>query len=1049
MDSRKVVQQSFGLPLVVRYLFISTSLVAIAWGLLRPSLDGVNAGPPDPTPGPASDIMTKLQPYQTPGVEPSQSNGYLVHETSLPSDSERRPTSPQDQQMLYSIADACVIQVAPSSNFGSATDMWVGYDHCIPAEISRSLVQFDVSSIPAGASISTATLSLRLVNSCDMGERTHVVAAYRTTASWSESSVTWDTQPGYAEQYGSASIPSLTWEWYEFDVTDLARGWVDGSLTNYGLMVRGPESSGNDSARLGFGTRESGLYTPTLVIEYTTTAAPRVDSITPDSGTNDGPVHITDLAGANFQTGAAVQLSKAGEADIDATNTVVVSDAQITCDFDLTGAATGAWDVVVTNSDSQSGTLPGGFTVNSLTPPPQVDSITPVSGTNDGLVHITDLAGANFQTGAIPKLIKAGEADIDATNTVVVSDTQITCDFDLTGAATGDWDVVVTNPDSQSGTLPGGFTVEPGRPLVYGITPDSGTNDGPVHITDLAGANFQTGAMAKLSKAGETDIDATNIVVVSDAQITCDFDLTSAVTGTWDVVVTNSDSQSGTLPGGFTVTSVTPPPQVDSITPDSGTNDGLVHITDLAGANFQTGAAVQLSRAGETDIDATSVVVVSDAQTTCDFDLTGAATGAWDVVVTNPDSQSGTLPAGFTVNYAPLQAGFTASPTTGVAPLTVSFTNTSTGDYTASLWAFGDGLTSILDSPTHLYETAGTYTVTLMVFGPGGSDTETKPEYITVSKSEWLVYLPLALRRWPPIPYTPVLNPISNPDGDGIYTVDWDSAELAESYTLEEATNASFTDATVVYQGTWTSHAVSGRSTGTYYYRVKATNGWGDSGWSNVRSAYVGPPDTPGLNDISNPDGDGSYTVSWTAANRAQTYTLQEDDNAAFSSPTAVYSGSDLSKPIAGKDRGTYYYRVRASNGAGNSGWSNTKSVVVTVSLPPCEQHDFGVPGTQYYIYTDGRSWNFTADGDMAVRTVQVKSVLATSSGRTFYIQVRINGNTVASWSQYVNSTTYEAFYHSADVAFDMHTGDTITYHIRVGSGVGGIAWMNYVKLCR
>ena len=85
----------------------------------------------------------------------------------------------------------------------------------------------------------------------------------------------------------------------------------------------------------------------------------------------------------------------------------------------------------------------------------------------------------------------------------------------------------------------------------------------------------------------------------------------------------------------------------------------------------------------------------------------------------------------------------------------------------------------------------------------------------------------------------------------------------------------------------------------------------------------------------------------------------------------------------------------------------------------------------------------------MAVRTVNVKSVLATGSSVTFYIQVRINGNTVASWSQYVNSTTYRDYYHSADVSLDMHAGDTITYRISVGSGVGGLLGVNYVQLCR
>jgi hypothetical protein len=48
--------------------------------------------------------------------------------------------------------------------------------------------------------------------------------------------------------------------------------------------------------------------------------APTVTSITPSSGLSVGVVHITDLSGANFQAAAAVKLTKAGEADINATN---------------------------------------------------------------------------------------------------------------------------------------------------------------------------------------------------------------------------------------------------------------------------------------------------------------------------------------------------------------------------------------------------------------------------------------------------------------------------------------------------------------------------------------------------------------------------------------------------------------------------------------------------------------------------------------------------------------------------------------------------------
>jgi PKD repeat protein len=80
------------------------------------------------------------------------------------------------------------------------------------------------------------------------------------------------------------------------------------------------------------------------------------------------------------------------------------------------------------------------------------------------------------------------------------------------------------------------------------------------------------------------------------------------------------------------------------------------------------------------------------------------------------------------------EAGFSASPTSGDAPLTVNFTDQSTGEITSWAWDFGDGSTS--KNPSHTYQTAGTYTVSLEVTGPGGSDTEIKTGYVIVGEPE-------------------------------------------------------------------------------------------------------------------------------------------------------------------------------------------------------------------------------------------------------------------------------------------------------------------------
>jgi PKD repeat protein len=80
-------------------------------------------------------------------------------------------------------------------------------------------------------------------------------------------------------------------------------------------------------------------------------------------------------------------------------------------------------------------------------------------------------------------------------------------------------------------------------------------------------------------------------------------------------------------------------------------------------------------------------------------------------------------------------ASFSADRTSGDAPLTVRFGNSSSGKITSCSWSFGDGQTSSDWSPTHKYTSAGTYTVSLTVSGLGGSDSKSKCNYITSSPS--------------------------------------------------------------------------------------------------------------------------------------------------------------------------------------------------------------------------------------------------------------------------------------------------------------------------
>jgi len=94
-------------------------------------------------------------------------------------------------------------------------------------------------------------------------------------------------------------------------------------------------------------------------------------------------------------------------------------------------------------------------------------------------------------------------------------------------------------------------------------------------------------------------------------------------------------------------------------------------------------------------------------------------------------SSFGTVGVSLTCAVPPT-ANFSGAPLSGGLPLTVNFTDTSSGA-TSWSWNFGDSGTSTAQNPSHTYNTAGTYTVALTATNSSGSDTMTKTNYITVT----------------------------------------------------------------------------------------------------------------------------------------------------------------------------------------------------------------------------------------------------------------------------------------------------------------------------
>jgi hypothetical protein len=260
---------------------------------------------------------------------------------------------------------------------------------------------------------------------------------------------------------------------------------------------------------------------------------------------------------------------------------------------------------------------------------------------------------------------------------------------------------------------------------------------------------------------------------------------------------------------------------------------------------------------------------------------------------------------------------------------------------------------------------------------------------LTVKKDVTLYAQPPAVKPGPQYP-------ISNCEGN--FTVTWyDSSVLpvpcdVESWTLQRATNSSYSDAVTVYEGLSTSYNETSLPVGIYYYRARANNRYGHGNWGNGWTYIV--VKTPAPMSISYPSTNTTwqYTVSWPQAYGATSYTLQRATDSLFLTPVTVYTGADLSWVQLHAGNGTYYYRVRANNGCGSSTWTTGGSIWVCLSVqaPIAISYPLSDPDGDFYV-----NWGWAYSGEIGY-TVQRATNSSFSDAATVYEA----GQSVLSWEQ-------------------------------------------------
>ncbi|HVM60492.1 MAG TPA: pectinesterase family protein [Verrucomicrobiae bacterium] len=150
------------------------------------------------------------------------------------------------------------------------------------------------------------------------------------------------------------------------------------------------------------------------------------------------------------------------------------------------------------------------------------------------------------------------------------------------------------------------------------------------------------------------------------------------------------------------------------------TLNGTLNVVDAGGFSSGTYTLFRYSGSLSTNGTASILAIGTTPDSSAGYTVDISSRGYVRLVVGSPT--------------APV-AGFSGSPTNGAVPLTVTFTDTSTGSITNRFWSFGDGATTntTMGSLTHTYASIGSYDVSLTVAGPSGSNTLTQTSYIAVT----------------------------------------------------------------------------------------------------------------------------------------------------------------------------------------------------------------------------------------------------------------------------------------------------------------------------
>ena len=647
-----------------------------------------------------------------------------------------------DVRVLRPVADSRVSEGSPGSNSGADTALRV---RASTGASYRSYLRFDLGSVESA--VSSARLRLYCTDASPNGGALHALA----DTGWSETGLTWGNQPALSAAFAPLGAVAKN-AWVELDVTAA----LGGGPTQVFALAGGSSNSAYYSSR-------EGSNPPELVLELAeSTNPPEADfSGTPRSGAAPLAVSFTDLS-SGAPTSWLWSFGDGGTSTAENPVHVYSQPGTFTVRLDVANAG---------GSDSLTRT--GYVTVQAPLPAPNLTFL-PVADARVNLTSPTRNFGTDgtlrvrggsepyhsylrFEptvsgpvTSALLRLFVTDESPVGGIafatsnawneNTITWSNKPATIGsalasagsapagswvtFDVTAAITGPGPVsfALQSSSSNSCYFSSREGANPPQLLIASgpaAPPDAAFSGSPLSGSaplSVAFSNLSTNATSWLWTFG----DGTTSTARNPAHV-------YTQSGTYTVRLDVSGpggSDSHTRSNYVSVSAAVAPEASFSGTPRSGAAPLSVSFTDLS-----TGATSWLWSFG----DGTTSTARNPAHV---YAQSGSFTVRLDV--SGPGGSDSLTRSGYVSVSAgtQLEASFSATPVSGMAPLTVSFTDLSSGSPTGWLWSFGDGASSSQRSPVHTYDDPGTYSVTLTVTRPGASDTFTSTNLVRVLDSD-------------------------------------------------------------------------------------------------------------------------------------------------------------------------------------------------------------------------------------------------------------------------------------------------------------------------